>query len=221
MSIRVADMDEAYKRKLVQRWIGAPQSGDLNDPATVAELLKDVTGLQAYLIAKETAAAEDAAGDPPTFEEVNHSTPNKGGDIHPIGVVFHHSAGSFSGSLSWIKQSVSQVSYHVLIHPDGTRHNVVPLDRRAWHAGKSEFLGRSGCNDFMVGVAFSGDTNGRDLTDAEIASAVEFVRKHRQKYGWTIAEMTDHRTVSPGRKNDLSQSQWQRLHAALERGLAS
>lgn len=210
-------MDATYKRKLIQRWIGAPQSGDLNDPRTVDELLKDVTGLQAYLIEQEEKAAKQSAGDPPSFEEVEHTTPNKGGKIDPKGIVFHHSAGSFAGSLSWIRQKQSRVSYHVLIHPDGTRHNIVPLTRRAWSCGKSRFMGRSGCNGFMVSVAFSGDTYKRTLTDAEIASAVEFYLNHRREFGWTLSTMTDHRTVSPGRKNDLNPTEWLRLRSALER----
>ena len=214
-------MDATYRRKLIQRWIGAPQSGDLNDPRTVDELLKDVTGLQAYLIEQEAKAVKDSAGTPPSFEEVEHSTPNKGGRITPKGVVFHHSAGSFEGSLSWIKQKQSRVSYHVLVHPDGTRHNVVPLNRRAWHAGPSRFMGRSGCNGFMVGFAFSGDTYKRTLTDAEIESATEFVLLHCDEFGWTFPWMTDHRTVSPGRKNDLNPTEWLRLQSRLERAMKS
>ena len=221
MAKRLADMDHTYKRKLIQRWIGAPQSGDLNDPRTVDELLKDVNGLEAYLIEKEAAAADDVPDAPKTFNEVEHSTPNKGGRIKPLGVVFHHSAGSFAGSLSWIKQRRSKVSYHVLIHPDGTRHNVVPLTRRAWHAGKSKFRGKSGCNGFMVGVAFSGDTNKRGLTDAEIASAAEFVILHADEFGWDVSWMTDHRTVSPGRKDDLHPVQWNRLRNELIRRMQS
>ena len=214
MSKKVADMTAKERRQLIQRWIGAPQSGDLNDPVTVSELLKDVTGLQGYLIDRDKPKAAKVPV-LPGFKEVEHSTPNKGGAILPKGIVFHHSAGSFAGSLDWIKRKESQVSYNVLIHPDGTRHNVVPLRRLAWHAGKSKFMGKSGCNGFMLGVAFSGDTYKRTLTDAEIASAVEFFLKHREEFSWKLSWMTDHRTVSPGRKNDLNPSEWSRLRDAL------
>ena len=40
------------RRKLIQRWIGAPETGDLNDEATVVELEKDVVGLRKYLLAR-------------------------------------------------------------------------------------------------------------------------------------------------------------------------
>lgn len=220
------DLADDETRKLIQRWIGSPQSGDLNDPETVGELLKDVVGLREYLgnrviVSPAVSPPKLIAPENPVslesgFRTVIHSTPNMGGTINPLGVVFHHSAGSFAGSLSWIKQSRSKVSYNVIVEEDGTRHQVVPLDRRAWHAGPSSFRGRSGCNNFMVGFSFSGSTYDRALTNAEISSAVEFVKKNRKRFGWTHDWMTDHRTVSPGRKNDLNPAEWNRLRNALK-----
>ena len=209
-------MNYDYKRKLIQRWIGADQTGDLNDEATVDELLKDVSGLEAYLIDQKLEDKGEDEEVVKSYSIINHSTPNQNGNINPQGIVFHHSAGSFDGTLSWIKQARSKVSYHVLIHPDGTRHGIVPFNKRAWANGRSSFKGRSGCNDFMLSVAFSGDTNKRSLTQDELASAAEFVSSFAEHYGWTLDWMTDHRTVSPGRKNDLNPTQWKRLYNRLK-----
>ena len=209
-------MTDEAKRKLIQRWIGAPQTGNLNDPKTVAELLKDVSGLEAYLIDKNQKPAKPDS-QIPLFTLKEHTTPNKGSVIEPKGVVFHHSAGSFAGSLDWVLRSESQVSYHVLIEENGTRHNIVPLTRRAWHAGKSSFQGRRSCNGFMIGFAFSGSTYQRSLTQAELDSAVDFVMTHKDEFGWTFEWMTDHRTVSPGRKDDLNPVEWARLQEALKK----
>jgi AmpD protein len=137
------------------------------------------------------------------FPEVTHSTPNKGGAMKPLGIVFHSSYGSAAGSLSWIKDAKSKVSYHTMIFPDGTRHNVVPFDRVAWHAGQSSFRGRSGCNGFMVGISWGGDLYKRELSENEIASAVEIAVRLMKKYGFGLEWVTDHRTVSPGRKADI------------------
>lgn len=46
MKLNTADPET---RLLIQRWIGAAQTGDLNDPDTVNELLNDVVGLKQYL----------------------------------------------------------------------------------------------------------------------------------------------------------------------------
>lgn len=137
------------------------------------------------------------------FPEVTHSTPNKGGSMTPLGIVFHSSYGSAAGSVSWIKNPASKVSYHTMIFPDGTRHNLVPFNLTAWHAGKSTFRGKSGCNGFMVGISWEGDLYKRQLSEDEIASAVEISVRLMKKYGFGLEWITDHRTVSPGRKADI------------------
>jgi len=220
--MKALDPTTKKARKFLQRWVGAPQTGDLNDPAFLEELFKDLPGLQKYLLEKEgeenpAPRVPEEVEAPGRYKDFTHTTPNMGGTIRPIGPVFHHSAGSFQGTLSWIKQSKSKVSYHVLIHPDGSRHNVVPLHRRAWHAGKSFWKGRSGCNGFTIGVAFSGNTYDRPLTPQEINSAVEFVRINKDKFGWTEESITHHMEVSPGRKNDLNPKEFRRLKKAILR----
>ena len=48
------------------------------------------------------------------------------------------------------------VSAHVLVARDGALTQYVPFDRRAWHAGRSEYCGRTACNDFSVGIELEG-----------------------------------------------------------------
>ena len=45
-----------------------------------------------------------------------------------------------------------RVSAHLLIRRDGELVQYVPFHRRAWHAGKSSWQGRSACNDFSIGI---------------------------------------------------------------------
>ena len=139
------------------------------------------------------------------FEERVRPTPNKStSKISPEGVVLHHSYGSYEGGVSWILNDSSNVSYHVLIDTDGKRTVFANDNERAWHAGKSSFKGRTGCNGFMLGVAFTIDTNSRELTDEEVASAVEYMVPRFEKWGWPedLSTITTHREVSPGRKTD-------------------
>jgi N-acetyl-anhydromuramyl-L-alanine amidase AmpD len=152
---------------------------------------------------KPSPVVSDPAPIIKVFKEVEHTTPNKGGSMKPLGIVFHSSYGSAAGSLSWIKDPASKVSYHTMIFPDGTRHNVVPFDRVAWHAGQSSFRGKSGCNGFTVGISWEGDLYKRQLSENEIASAVEISVRLMKKYGFGLEWVTDHRTVSPGRKADI------------------
>jgi len=118
--------------------------------------------------------------------------------------VLHHSGGSYAGGVSWIKNPASRVSYHCLIAKDGRRTVFAEPTQRTWHAGKSEWRGRKDLNSWSVGVAFEGDTNKRELGEAEMASLAEYLAPIMRDYRLTLDDITDHRTVSPGRKDDLS-----------------
>ena len=45
-----------------------------------------------------------------------------------------------------------KVSAHLLIDREGLVTQFVPFHLRAWHAGVSEFEGRTACNDFSIGI---------------------------------------------------------------------
>ncbi|MCA3837294.1 1,6-anhydro-N-acetylmuramyl-L-alanine amidase AmpD, partial [Burkholderia sp.] len=45
-----------------------------------------------------------------------------------------------------------RVSAHFLIRRGGELVQFVSCDERAWHAGSSEFFGRTRCNDFSIGI---------------------------------------------------------------------
>jgi AmpD protein len=49
-----------------------------------------------------------------------------------------------------------RVSAHFLIDRTGGITQFVSCDARAWHAGSSSFEGRSGCNDFSIGIELEG-----------------------------------------------------------------
>ena len=46
-----------------------------------------------------------------------------------------------------------KVSSHLLIRRDGTVIQFVSFNKRAWHAGESEFKSRCECNDFSIGIS--------------------------------------------------------------------
>jgi N-acetyl-anhydromuramyl-L-alanine amidase AmpD len=45
-----------------------------------------------------------------------------------------------------------RVSAHYFIKPDGAIHKVMSPRERAWHAGESMFMGRTGLNDNAIGI---------------------------------------------------------------------
>ena len=156
------------------------------------------------------------------FAEFQRPSPNR--DLTPrheaLGVLFHHSELGFDETIALMLEPASKVSYHCLIAPDGRRCELVADEHIAWHAGASQFLGRDRCNDFLLGVAFAGDTYRAPLSEPQIASALEWLGRRWASRGWTLERMTDHRQVSPGRKRDLNPPEWERLRTAIAIRLA-
>jgi N-acetyl-anhydromuramyl-L-alanine amidase AmpD len=154
----------------------------------------------------------------PKYKEVSRQTPNfsKGRVIHPTAVVLHHTSGSYAGSVAWCLNPASQVSYHVIIKEDGERTVLATDNQRTWHAGKSFWRNKPDLNSWSLGVAFAGDTYEKPLTKEQIESAIEYLVPRMKKLSLTIKDVTDHRTVSPNRKNDLKPSEFDRFMQQLK-----
>lgn len=123
-----------------------------------------------------------------------------------------------AGHPSFADLSALRVSAHALVRRDGAVVQFVPFGERAWHAGASNWRGRSACNDFSIGIELEG-TDEESYTDAQYASLVALVRELCRTYPMLAADrLTGHSDVAPGRKTDPGPSfDWPRVHAALAR----
>ncbi|MDH3283082.1 MAG: 1,6-anhydro-N-acetylmuramyl-L-alanine amidase AmpD, partial [Gammaproteobacteria bacterium] len=108
------------------------------------------------------------------------------------------------------------VSAHLYIRRDGELVQFVPLTQRAWHAGESEFCGRSHCNDFSVGVELEG-TDDLPYEEVQYRRLVPLLRLLMQTWpGITADRITGHSDIAPGRKTDPGPAfDWPRVRAAL------
>jgi AmpD protein len=94
-----------------------------------------------------------------------------------------------------------KVSSHFLIRRDGELIQFVPCARRAWHAGQSEWGGRSRCNDFSVGVELEGAED-QPFADFQYAVLADLTRA--LKHSYPIKDCVGHSEIAtpPGRKTD-------------------
>lgn len=109
------------------------------------------------------------------------------------------------------------VSSHVLIGRDGAPTQYVPFGRRAWHAGRSEYCGRTACNDFSVGIELEG-TDDLPYTSAQYAALVALIMALRRSYpSLAAADVVGHSDIAPGRKTDPGPAfDWVELRRRLE-----
>ena len=156
--------------------------------------------------------------EPKQYKEVYRQTPNytRNKEITPTAVVLHHTSGSYAGSVDWCMKPESQVSYHCIIKRDGERTILASDNQRTWHAGKSYWRNKSDLNSWSLGLAFEGDTYKEPLSVDMINSAIEYLVPRMKKLSLTIKDITDHRTVSPNRKNDLNPTEYNRFMEALK-----
>ena len=95
-----------------------------------------------------------------------------------------------------------QVSAHCLIRRDGELVQFVSFEERAWHAGVSEFAGRTACNDFSIGIELEG-TDSSGYTKVQYQQLAALTRLLMVCYPQITPErIVGHSQIAPGRKTD-------------------
>ncbi len=125
----------------------------------------------------------------------------------------------FTNHLDWDEhpyfQSIRdlQVSAHFFICRQGHLWQFVSCERRAWHAGKSIYLGRNDCNNHSIGIELEGVEGGYfELPQYETLTAL--CAAILSKY--PVLHLAGHEHVAVGRKLDPGPGfDW----ACLERSL--
>lgn len=109
-----------------------------------------------------------------------------------------------------------EVSAHFLIRRDGEVLQFVSINDCAWHAGVSEWRGRSRCNDFSIGIELEGTDT--DIYTQSQYDALEQLLVICRK---TVPEIDDsaivgHSDIAPTRKTDPGPSfDWRELERRL------
>lgn len=95
-----------------------------------------------------------------------------------------------------------RVSAHAFIRRDGSLIQFVPFDKRAWHAGISQFQGRERCNDFSIGIELEG-TDHTPYTASQYDSLAKLISALWQAYPSLHNHfVVGHSHIAPGRKTD-------------------
>lgn len=112
-----------------------------------------------------------------------------------------------------------QVSAHLLIMRTGEVIQLVSCDDRAWHAGRSCYLGVDNCNDYSIGIELEG-TDDLPFTDAQYQALIPLLAVLHQAYPQTRYHLTGHSDIAPQRKTDPGvHFDWQRVRQQLHQQL--
>lgn len=92
-----------------------------------------------------------------------------------------------------------KVSAHFFIRRDGATIQFVSCNKRAWHAGISQWQGKDCCNDFSIGIELEGsDTT--PFTDQQYVALIALTKCLHDHY--PIKDIVGHSDIAPDRKTD-------------------
>ncbi len=82
-------------------------------------------------------------------------SPHASSGFTPEGIILHDTAGRIgpaTATLNWFANPAAKASAHFTVDRQGGIGQSVMLNKAAWHAGRSKYKGRSGCNNFTFGI---------------------------------------------------------------------
>jgi len=118
-------------------------------------------------------------------------------------------------ALARLRDPAARVSSHYFVEEDGKILQLVPEQRRAWHAGVSYWRGRSGLNDVSIGIEIvnPGHDHGyRDFPVMQMAAVCDLCLDIFSRHEIPDRNVVAHSDVAPDRKEDPGERfDWQGL----------
>ena len=131
---------------------------------------------------------------------------SQGQDYRQKFIILHYTAGNRDSSLKTLTEN--EVSAHYLVSDDKSEpvYSLVNENKRAWHAGVSDWKGRNNLNDTSIGIEIvnDGDVSGtfvpyKDFQIKEVAVLVKYLA---DKYEIPATNILGHSDIAPQRKSD-------------------
>jgi N-acetylmuramoyl-L-alanine amidase len=145
------------------------------------------------------------------------ASPNFNERALPISMVVLHYTGMRSNSeaLARLCDASSQVSAHYLIDEEGVVTNLVPEEKRAWHAGKSYWRGITDVNSASIGIELANpghEWGYRPFPEAQMDALLPLLADMMDRHDIPRANVVGHSDVAPARKTDPGEYfDWARL----------
>ena len=138
----------------------------------------------------------------------------------PISILMLHYTGMESGTaaLERLCDPDAKVSAHYVVEEDGRVFQLVDEDKRAWHAGISEWHGQTDINSASIGIEIVNGGHDFGLPDfptVQIDAVMDLSKAIMLRHNLSSVDVVGHSDVAPGRKQDPGEKfPWERFAKA-------
>lgn len=162
---------------------------------------------------------------PVTLKMIDCPSPNFDDRSLPISLLVLHYTGMETGeaALARLCDPAAKVSAHYLVEEDGRIFRLVDEDKRAWHAGVSEWNGESNINSASIGIEIvngghdfpANDGRLPDYPNVQINAVLALSKDIMRRHDILRHNVLGHSDIAPARKIDPGEHfPWQGLAAA-------
>lgn len=150
----------------------------------------------------------------------HHPSPNFDARTLPVQFLILHYTGMETGeaAIERLCDPEAKVSAHYVVKEDGTVLSLVEEEKRAWHAGVSEWKGITNINSASVGIEIvnGGHNFGLpDFPDVQINAVIALSKAVMERWSITSQNVLGHSDIAPRRKQDPGEKfPWAGLAAA-------
>lgn len=125
----------------------------------------------------------------------------------PISMIVLHYTGMADGesAITRLRDPEAKVSSHYVVAEDGTVLLLVPEEKRAWHAGASQWRDVYDVNSASVGIEIVNpghDLGYRPFPDEQMDAVIRLVHDIKDRYQITRGNIVGHSDIAPARKRD-------------------
>lgn len=134
------------------------------------------------------------------------ASPNHGERLKPISALILHYTGmpTSESALALLRNPEAEVSAHYFVEENGEVLQLVPENRRAWHAGKSFWAGETDLNSASIGIEIvhPGHDDPRPYPARQIEAVALLARDICARHGIEPRRVLAHSDIAISRKID-------------------
>ncbi|MAK60464.1 MAG: N-acetylmuramoyl-L-alanine amidase [Ponticaulis sp.] len=143
---------------------------------------------------------------------IDAPSPNQNDRKFPLDMLVLHYTGMEDGpsALARMRDEAAEVSAHYMVDESGDVYQLVPDEKRAWHAGRSSWQGDEDLNSRSIGIEIVNGGHNVPLADGslppyslvQIDAVIELSKAIIKRHNIPQSRIVGHSDIAPSRKED-------------------